>query len=269
MAIRILFILGVFISINTYTISQTPLTVAENFSIKTPTGETINLYNILDDGQYVVIDFFNITCGPCQIFAPHIQASSTHFGNNEEEVFFVGISYSGDNGLIIEWDSTYGITYPTISGSQGGGVGVHIDYGILSVPTIVLIAPDKNIIGQLFLPDYTPSTNVIDSMLMDHGIFPSFTSEYENIPSQNQEVFFYPNPVKEKATLKLDVTKNSHLEIELISLLGKRIYQISKIPFQTGRQSIELSFKNVTKGIYILNIKENNEVIYNQKVILE
>ena len=269
MVIRIFYILGLFMFINTYTISQTPLSVAENFNIKTPAGETINLYNILNGGQHVVIDFFNITCGPCQVFAPHIQTSSEHFGNNEADVFFMGISYSGDNNLIIQWDSTYGITYPTISGSDGGGVNVHIDYGILSVPTIVLIAPNKNIIGQLFLPDYTPSTNVIDSMLMDHGLFPVFTGEYENYLPHNSNVSVYPNPIRERATLKLDVTQDSHLKIELINMLGRKVYQKAETALQEGMYSMELSFENITKGIYILNIKDNKKVIYNQKVIIE
>lgn len=44
-------ILLLFVFINTYTISQTSLTVAENFNIKTPMGETIDLYEILDNGQ--------------------------------------------------------------------------------------------------------------------------------------------------------------------------------------------------------------------------
>ena len=269
MVIRIFSILGLFICLNTYTNSQTSLTVAENFNVKTPTGESINLFDILDNGQHVVIDFFNITCGPCQIFAPDIQTSSVHFGNNEEDVFFVGISYSGDNNLIVQWDSTYGITYPTISGSDGGGVGVHIDYSILSVPTIVLIAPDKNIIGQLFLPDFIPSTSVIDSMLMAHGLFPVVTGIQQKDQNQIREIVIYPNPVKDRAILELDVTTNSHLEIELINLLGRRVFQMSEMPFQTGKHSIKLSFENITKGIYILNISENNSVIYNQKIILE
>ena len=224
---RMFSILSLFIFINLYAISQTPLTVAENFNVKTPAGETINLFDILDNGQHVVIDFFSITCGPCQVFAPHIQSSSEHFGNNEADVFFIGISYSGDNNLIIQWDSTYGITYPTISGSDGGGVGVHLDYEILSFPTIVLIAPDKNIAGQLFLPDYTPSTNVIDSMLMDHGLIPVFTREYLNSLPQNSNISIYPNPIKDRATLKLNVAKNSYLEIGLINMLGRSVFQQS------------------------------------------
>lgn len=267
MGIRILFIWGLIICLNTYTNSQTLLTVAESFSVKTPTGETINLDDILDNGQHVVIDFFNITCGPCQIFAPHVQASSVHFGNNQEDVFFMGISYSGDNSLIVEWDSTYGITYPTVSGSQGGGVDVHLAYQVLSVPTIVLIAPDKNIIGQLFLPDYTPATNVIDSMLMAHGLFPTITGQEEK--KQKQDFLIFPNPVKDRATLELDVTQNSELNIELINIQGRRVFQTSVIPNYTGRHSIALSFDNIERGIYFLKIRNNNEQFFTQKVIFE
>ncbi len=254
---------------NTYSSSQTALTVAEDFNVKTPSGEVIHLYDILDNGQHVVIDFFNITCGPCQVFAPHIQTSSVHFGNNQNDVFFVGISYSGDNTLITEWDSTYGITYPTVSGSQGGGVDVHINYGVLSVPTIVLIAPDKNIVGQLYLPYYIPATHVIDSMLMDHGIFPSITDQEEHKPIQKQDCFIYPNPIKDKATLELNVTKNSLLEIKLINMQGCVVYQKTEMPHSTGKYSVGLSFENITKGIYLLSINDNKELFYNQKVIIE
>lgn len=267
MTIRIISILGLFICINTYSISQTPLTVAENFNIKTPEGETINLYNILESGQSVVIDFFSITCGPCQIFAPHIQTSSTHYGNNNEEVFFVGISYSGDNNSIIVWDSTYGITYPTVSGSQGGGSGVHLNYEVLSVPTIVLITPDKNIVGQLFLPDFTPATQVIDSMLMANDLLPVITEIRKD--NQKQQIHIYPNPINGRATVEFDVIETNQLEIELVNLLGHQVYRTSEMPLQTGKQFIDLSFENIAKGIYILNITDNKSIFYNQKVILE
>ncbi len=266
---RIFSIFGLIIFMQTLGFSQTPLTVAENFNLKTPSGETVNLFNILDNDQYALIDFFSITCGPCQVFAPHIQISSEHFGNNTADVFFAGISYSGDNNQIVQWDSTYGITYPTISGSDGGGADVHINYGVLSVPTMVLIAPDKSIVGQLFLPDYIPSTNVIDSMLMDHGLLPVFTGANEIYSIQNLEVSIYPIPINDKATLELKVTFNSSLDIKLINLLGGIVYKKSEKPLQFGSYSMDLNFGHINPGIYILNINDNSILIHNQKVIIE
>jgi hypothetical protein len=44
-----------------YAFSQTPLTVAEDFTAIDTEGDEINLFEILDGGQYVCIDFFFTT----------------------------------------------------------------------------------------------------------------------------------------------------------------------------------------------------------------
>ena len=41
--------------------AQTPLTTAVDFTATDTEGNTINLFNILAGGQYVVIDFFYTT----------------------------------------------------------------------------------------------------------------------------------------------------------------------------------------------------------------
>ena len=41
--------------------AQTLLDTATNFSVKDPYGNTIELYEILDEGKIVVIDFFSTT----------------------------------------------------------------------------------------------------------------------------------------------------------------------------------------------------------------
>ncbi len=40
-------------------VGQTTLDTALNFSVKDTYGNTLNLYDILDDGRIVVIDFFS------------------------------------------------------------------------------------------------------------------------------------------------------------------------------------------------------------------
>lgn len=40
-------------------ISQTTLDTAQNFSVKDTYGNTIKLFDILDEGKIVVIDFFS------------------------------------------------------------------------------------------------------------------------------------------------------------------------------------------------------------------
>jgi hypothetical protein len=45
----------------TFAFSQTTLTTAEDFTATTTDGEEITLFEILDGGQYVCIDFFFTT----------------------------------------------------------------------------------------------------------------------------------------------------------------------------------------------------------------
>ena len=56
------FLLTVIISISVFALSaQTTLDTAINFTVKDTYGNTIELFDILDAGQMVVIDFFSTT----------------------------------------------------------------------------------------------------------------------------------------------------------------------------------------------------------------
>jgi len=53
---KILLLAGLFVA--TLSFSQTPLTTAVDFTATDFNGNEFNLFEILDGGQYVVIDFF-------------------------------------------------------------------------------------------------------------------------------------------------------------------------------------------------------------------
>ncbi|MCB0807261.1 MAG: hypothetical protein KDC05_15795 [Bacteroidales bacterium] len=54
-------LLAVFLLAAAFSFSQTPLTTAVDFTATTTEGEELNLFEILDNGQYVCIDFFFTT----------------------------------------------------------------------------------------------------------------------------------------------------------------------------------------------------------------
>ena len=43
---------------------------APDFTATDTHGETHTLYDYLEDGKIVVLDFFYTTCGPCQFYTP-------------------------------------------------------------------------------------------------------------------------------------------------------------------------------------------------------
>lgn len=54
-------LLAVMLVASIFAFSQTPLTTAVDFTATSTEGEDINLFEILDGGQYVCIDFFFTT----------------------------------------------------------------------------------------------------------------------------------------------------------------------------------------------------------------
>src|SRR5210317_2190594 len=98
--------------------AQVPIDTAIDFSVKDVSGLTVDLFEILDEGKLVAINFFSTSCGPCTEYAPDFQDSYEDFGENEGNVFFVSICWGDNNAGVAHFDSIYGLTHPSVSGSQ-------------------------------------------------------------------------------------------------------------------------------------------------------
>lgn len=139
--------------------AQTSLTTAVNFTSTAHNGEQIDLFEILDGGQYVLIDFFFTTCGPCKETTPRIVDAYYRLGCNEGDVYFMEVSPTDYNAsympFVDNWIETYNIPYPTIHTQTGGDTGdkIYEMYGIAACPTLVLIAPDHSIALKDFWPE--------------------------------------------------------------------------------------------------------------------
>ena len=138
--------------------AQTSLTEAVNFKSTAHNEEKIDLFEILDGGQYVLINFFGSTDADCKEIAPRIVDAYYTLGCNEGDVYFMEISPVDNNRPYStpQWLANYNIPYPTIHLETGGVKGDSIAswYKVTDVPTLVLIAPDRKIVMQ----NYTPAS---------------------------------------------------------------------------------------------------------------
>ena len=125
--------------------AQCPLTNAVDFTATDCHGTEINLFEILDGGQYVLIDFFFTSCGPCQQACPRIVEAYELLGCNQNEIFFMEITPSDNDQVCLNWCEQYGVEYPTI-GTSSIGSQICSDYGIEYYPTCIIIAPDHRIV---------------------------------------------------------------------------------------------------------------------------
>lgn len=147
--------------------AQCPHSEAIDFTAVDCHGTEVHLFDILDHGQSVLIDFFYTTCSYCNSVAPKVAEAYTRLGCNMYDVFFMEISTSDGDAACQNWCNTYGIEYPTIS-TAGGGHEICSQYGITAYPTVILITPDHQIVLQDIYP--IPSSQTIINALAPYGI---------------------------------------------------------------------------------------------------
>ena len=163
--------------------AQCPLSQAIDFTATDCHGTEVHLFDILDGGQYVLIDFFFVNCGPCQQATPKVVESYYAMGCNMHDVFYMEISDRDSDAACQTWCQNYGVEYPTISGPAGGSTicGSSM-YNIPAFPTVILIAPDRSIV----INDLWPINNAqtIITALEQHGL-----QQHDcNTPSYNPQV---------------------------------------------------------------------------------
>ncbi len=235
--------------------AQTQLTEAVDFHVKTIDGVPLYLFPLLDDDNYiVVIDFFSTSCGPCQEYAADFQESYEYFGENTSNVFFMGINWGSDNASVKEFDSIHGLTYPTASGSQGGGNIVFNDYEIMSYPTVIVITPDHSIVEQYIW--YPTSENIIEAILNAGGVTVG-TNEFEELKSFG----IFPNPVSSVLNIKLSNNNESIKKIDIFHISGQKVMTIN-----TPASSINVN--SLEPGNYILSATYKNGDTERQKFVI-
>ena len=186
------------IALNISVLAQCPLANAVDFTATDCHGNEVHLFDILDGGQYVLIDFFFTTCGECNATVPMVVESYHALGCNRHDVFYMEISDSDSNAACQNWETNYGVEYPTI-GFSGGGMTICNNYMIGAFPTVILIAPNRQIVLHDIYPIDDAQT-VIDA-LESQGIQ---QHDCEDAFAENYADFFtlFPNPVKDKLMIE-------------------------------------------------------------------
>ena len=112
---------------------------APGFSLKALDGKEYSLANLLKRGP-VVVAFFKISCPVCQFTFPFLQRLYERYGSGD--VSFLGVSQD-DARDTKEFNREYGITFPILIDEHN--YPVSNAYGLTTVPTIFLVAPDGTV----------------------------------------------------------------------------------------------------------------------------
>lgn len=228
--------------------AQTSLTVAEDFSVKDINGQTHHLFEYLDQDKLVVIDFFTVDCSYCQLYADDINQTYLDFGCNNGNVIFLGMNYNASNQMVHEFDSTFGVTYPTVSGLQGNGDGVNQLYGILGYPTVIVIRPDRSIESKnIFPPAYETLRGIVER---EGGVLQPCSVGIE--PIQNGLTNLYPNPAQDQIALDFWMAQAGRYNWKVINHLGDVVREGVFSAETAGSHRYWVGLSRLADGAYVL-----------------
>ncbi len=224
--------------------AQVAVETAPDFTVKDVDGNQHHLYDYLDNGKLVVIDFFTTNCGPCQTYASEVSASYEYFGCNYADVIYLGINWGSDNDLVRQFDSVWGAYYPSASGLQGGGNAVVDLYQVQSYPTVILIAPDRSILNNHIWPP--EAVNINAEVLTAGGIPMSCTVNAGLLQPETRErlqVFYPDGGVVQIVPAGL---KDKVYRLAVYGMDGRRVFE--GFPAASG-QSLQLA-----GGMYVATL---------------
>ena len=166
----------------------------------------------------------------------------------------MGINWGSDNEAVENFDESFGLTYPSASGVQGGGNAVFESYEVAAYPTVIVITPDHQIVNQFVDPPTTE--NITDAVIAAGGMWVNTPEEDEIF----EHITVHPNPANNNGYLSFNAKEDASLQYAIYDMLGKQLFLSEEVNISVGKTSISLPINELKNGMYFVKLLINEKV---------
>lgn len=249
-----------FAQVQNYNVGDT----VDDFTVIDTQGVEHNLYEITASGKYIFIDFFFVTCPPCQQTQKFFNELHDKYGCNQGEVYTLSISdvTGNTNAAIEQYEATYGgpFHHGPAAGIEGGGIPAGNMFGIPAYPTYFLIGPDNKMVNK----DIWPVSGVQTYENAFPAGFNPTPMECDSMGTSDLNTqFFTVYPTVSNGIFNVNFTKNSDSKISVFSMNGQQVFD----NIYKDKQNIQLNL-NLAPGVYVLKIQTGDKT-NSQKIIIK
>jgi hypothetical protein len=243
-------------------LSSKAQTTAQDFNRPDCAGQMHHLFSELDSGNVVILEFI-MTCSSC-IDAAHAletmiaDASAMYPGKVRLYQFAYTNSYTC--ATMENFKNTNGFNSCTFD----SGAAMVAYYGGFGMPTVAVVAGNNHDVLFSNVGFATGDTTLMGTAIRN---FFASTSVNNNIAVDNK-INIYPNPADDYFTVKLDLTKPSHVDLKITDIEGRIVDEIFNDQISGTHFEKEFNSSKLSNGTYFIRSSINNKVSNHQFKIL-
>lgn len=124
---------------------RAPGLMFHELTMKNMDDKDVKLSQWVGRGNYVLVDFWASWCGPCRAEMPNVVACYKKYHEKGFEI--VGVSFDQRKGPWVHAVKQLGMTWPQMSDLKGWQCAASDLYGVMAIPSNVLIDPKGKIVA--------------------------------------------------------------------------------------------------------------------------
>jgi hypothetical protein len=227
-------------------------TKAQNWTKTDCDGKSHTLFNYLDSGKVVLMQFDMMNCIYCTTAANATDPIYKDYQKKQPGkllMFSMGYTNSTTCSQMQSWKSSNGYSFSTIEKCPNEVAY----YGGMGMPTIVVVGGKDH---KIFYSKkgFTSSDTTEIKKALDLAFADQTSGIEEGISPIDGNITISPNPANEKLLLNFNLTKLSNVTYSVYNMLGEKMFIAGNLISAIGHNQLAVNTTSLQNGIYIFTL---------------